>query len=116
MKRNNGEINLGKLRFYQIQKIGPISKICLGWKKRKLNTHSLGNKKAITKEEQVKLFKQFLETIFITEPERKLFDQEKELIKIDILNDNDLETIKWNENHKDINVEEVTIIVNKLDI
>ena len=34
---------------------------------------TLGNRKATTNEEKVKLFKQFLETIFITEPERKIF-------------------------------------------
>ena len=38
------------------------------------------------------------------------------MIEIDILNDNDLETITLNENHKDINIEELTIIVNKLDL
>ena len=61
---------------------------------------TLGNKKATTNAEKVKLFKQFLKTIFITEPEHKISDQEKELIEIDILNDNDLETITLNENHK----------------
>ena len=65
---------------------------------------TLGNKKAITNEEKVKLFKQFLETTFITEPEHKISDQEKNLIEIDILNDNDLETIKLNENHKDLKI------------
>ena len=35
---------------------------------------------------------------------------------MDILNDNDLETIELNENHKDIKVEEITNIINKLDI
>ena len=34
---------------------------------------TLGIRKATTNEEKVKLFKQFLETIFITEPERKIF-------------------------------------------
>ena len=61
---------------------------------------TLGNKKATTNAEKVKLFKQFLKTIFITEPEHKISDQEKELIEMDILNDNDLETITLNENHK----------------
>ena len=61
---------------------------------------TLGNKKATTNAENVKLFKQFLKTIFITEPEHKISDQEKELIEMDILNDNDLETITLNENHK----------------
>ena len=32
---------------------------------------------------------------------------------MDIWNDNDLETIKLNENHKNINIEELTITVNK---
>ena len=35
---------------------------------------------------------------------------------MDILNDNNLETIELNENHKDIKVEEITNIINKLDI
>ena len=35
---------------------------------------------------------------------------------MDILKDNDLETIKVNENHKDINIEELTSIVKKLNI
>ena len=61
---------------------------------------TLGNKKATTNAEKVKLFKQFLKTIFITEPEHKISDQEKELIEMDILNDKDLETITLNENHK----------------
>ena len=77
---------------------------------------TLSNKKATTNQEKVNLFKQFLETTFITEPEHKISDREKELIEKDILNDNDLETIKLNENHKDINIEELTIIVQKLDI
>ena len=64
----------------------------------------MGNKKAITNEEKVKLFKQFLETIFITGPEHNISDQEKILIEMDILNDNDLETIKLNENHKDLKI------------
>ena len=38
IEKNNEKINLGKLRFHQIQKIGLILKILLGWKKRKLNT------------------------------------------------------------------------------
>ena len=33
---------------------------------------------------------------------------------MDILNDNDLETIELNENHKDIKIEELTNIINKL--
>ena len=49
-----------------------------------------GNKKAKTNEDKVKLSKQFLETILITEPEHKISDQEKILIEMDILNDNDL--------------------------
>ena len=72
-----------------------------------------GNKKAKTNEDKVKLSKQFLETILITEPEHKISDQEKILIEMDILNDNDLETIKLNENHKDIKIEELANIVNK---
>ena len=32
---------------------------------------------------------------------------------MDILNDSDLETIKLNENHKDIKIEELANIVNK---
>ena len=67
-------------------------------------------------EDKVKLFKPFLETIFITEPEHKISDQEKILTKMDILNDNDLETIELNENHKHIKIEELTNIFNKLDI
>ena len=35
---------------------------------------------------------------------------------MDILNDNDLETIDLNENHKNIGIEELTNIINKLDI
>ena len=72
---------------------------------------TLGNKKTTTNEEKIKLFKQCLETIFIT-ARTQTSDQEKELIEMDILNDNDLE-IKLNENHIDINIEELTIIVNK---
>ena len=56
----------------------------------------------------------FLESIFITKPEHKISDQEKILIEMDILNDNDLETIELNENHKDIKIEELTNIINKL--
>ena len=77
---------------------------------------TLGNKKAMTNEEKVKLFKQFLETIFITEPEHKILDQEKKLIEMEILKDEDLDTIKVNENHKDIKIDELTSIVKKLDI
>ena len=77
---------------------------------------TLGNKKAVTNEEKVKLFKQFLESIFITEPEHKISDQEKILIEMNILNVNDLETIELNENHKDIKIEELTNMINKLDI
>ena len=33
---------------------------------------------------------------------------------MDILNYNDLETIELNENHKDIKIEELTNIINKL--
>ena len=69
-------------------------------------------KKAITNEDKVELFKQFLETIFITEPEHKITVQEKVLIEMDILNDNDLDTIELNENHKDIKIEELTNIIN----
>ena len=64
----------------------------------------MDNKKAITNEEKVKLFKKFLESIFVTEPEHEIYDQEKILIEMDILNDNDLETIDLNENHKDIGI------------
>ena len=77
---------------------------------------TLGNKKAKTNKDKLKLFKQFSETIFITEPEYKTSDQEKILIEMDILNDNDLETIELNENHKDIKIEGLTNIVIKLDI
>ena len=35
---------------------------------------------------------------------------------MDILNDKDFETIEINENHKDIRIEELTNIINKLDI
>ena len=69
-----------------------------------------------TKDEKPKLFKQFLESIFIAEPEQKISDQEKTFIEMDILNDNDLETIDWNENHKNIGIEELTNVINKLDI
>ena len=34
---------------------------------------------------------------------------------MDILKDNDLETIKVNENHKDIKIDELTSIIKKLD-
>ena len=77
---------------------------------------TLGNKKAVTNEEKVKLFKQFLESIFITESDHKISDQEKILIEMDILNDNDLEMIELNQNHKDIKIEELTNIINELDI
>ena len=77
---------------------------------------TLGNKKAVTNEEKVKLFKQFVESIFITEPEHKISDQEKILIEMDILNNNDLETIELNEHHKDIKIEGLTNMINKLDI
>ena len=45
---------------------------------------TLGNKKATSNEEKVNLFKQFLETTFITEPEHKICHREKELIEKDI--------------------------------
>ena len=77
---------------------------------------TLGNKKAITNKEKVKFFKQFLETIFITDPEHKILDQDKKLIEMDILKDKDLDTIKVNENHKDIKIDELTNIMKKLDI
>ena len=77
---------------------------------------TLDDKKATTNEEKAILFKQILESIFITEPEHKISDQEKILIEMDILNYNDLETIELNENHKDIKIEELTNIINKLDI
>ena len=35
---------------------------------------------------------------------------------MDILNDSNLETIKLNGNHKDIKIEKLTNIINKLDI
>ena len=35
---------------------------------------------------------------------------------MDILNDNNLDTIESNENHEDIKIEEITNIINKLDI
>ena len=38
------------------------------------------------------------------------------MIGIDISNDNDLETIELNENHKDIKIEELTNTINKSDI
>ena len=73
----------------------------MGWKKRKLNTRiqHWEIKKTTTNEEKVKLFKQFFITepehkLFITEPEHKISNQENELIEMDILNDNNLETIK----------------------
>ena len=77
---------------------------------------TLGNKKAVTNEEKLKLFKQFLESIFITEPEHKISNQEKILIEMDILNDNDFEMIELTEIHKDIKIEELTNIINESDI
>ena len=74
---------------------------------------ALDDKKATTNEEKATLFKQFLESIFITEPEHKISDQEKILIEMDILNDNDLETIDLNENQKNIGIEELANIINK---
>ena len=76
----------------------------------------MDNKKATTNEEKAILFKQFLESVFIAEPEHKISDQEKMLIEMDILNDNDLETIDLNENHKNIGIKELTNTINKLDI
>ena len=73
----------------------------------------MDNKKAKLK---AILFKQFLESIIITELEHKFSDREKILIEMDILNDNDLETIDLNKNHKNIGIEELTNIINKLDI
>ena len=77
---------------------------------------TLGNKKAVTIEDKIKLFKQFLKTIFVTEPEHQISDKEKTLIETYILNDNDLVTIETNKNHKDITIKELTNIINKLDI
>ena len=55
-----------------------------------------------------KLLFKFLESIFVTEPEHKISDQEKMLIEMNVLNDNDLDTIDMNENHKNIEKEELT--------
>ena len=52
----------------------------------------------------------------ITDPEHKISDQGKILIEMDILNDNDFGMIELNENRKDIKTEELTNIINKLDI
>ena len=77
---------------------------------------TLDNKKATTNEEKTKLFKQFLESIFIAEPEHKISNQKKILMEMNILNDNDLETIDINESHKNIEKEELENIIKKLDI
>ena len=68
---------------------------------------TLDNKKATTNEEKAKLFKQFLQSIFIAEPEHKISDQEKMVIEMNILNDNDLETIDMNEKHKNVEKDEL---------
>ena len=77
---------------------------------------TLDNKKATANEEKAKLFKQFLESIFIAEPEHKISDQKKILMEMNILNDNDLETIDINESHNNIEKEELENIIKKLDI
>ena len=76
----------------------------------------MSNEKATTNEEKAKLFRQFLELIFIAEPEHKISGQKKMLIEMNILNDNDLETIDINENHKNIEKEELENILKKLDV
>ena len=76
----------------------------------------MNNEKATTNEEKAKLFRQFLELIFIAEPEHKISGQKKMLIEMNILNDNDLETIDINENHKNIEKEELKNILKKLDV
>lgn len=48
------------------------------------------NKKAVTDEEKVELFKQLLESILTVGPEPKMSDQEKILIEMNILNNKDL--------------------------
>lgn len=68
---------------------------------------TLDNKKATTNEEKAKSFKQFLESIFIAEPEHKISDQKEILMEMNILNDNDLERIDINESHKNIEKEEL---------
>ena len=55
-----------------------------------------------------KLLFKFLESIFVAEPENKISDQEKMLIEMNVLNDNDLDTIDMNENRKNIEKEELT--------
>lgn len=77
---------------------------------------TLDNKKATTNEEKAKSFKQFLESIFIAEPEHKISDQKEILMEMNILNDNDLERIDINESHKNIEKEELEYIIKKLDI
>ena len=76
----------------------------------------MNNEKATTNEEKAKLFRQFLELIFIAEPEHKISGQKKMLIEMNILNDNDLETIDINENHKNIEKEELKNILKKLNV
>ena len=76
----------------------------------------MNNEKATTNEEKAKSFRQFLELIFIAEPEHKISGQEKMLIEMNILNDNDLETLDINENHKNIEKEELENILKKLDV
>ena len=60
----------------------------------------MDNKKAITNEEKAKSFKQFLDSIFVAEPEHKISDQQKILIEMNILNDKNLEIKDINESHK----------------
>ena len=112
------ENKLRKIKISSDQKDWRNIKNILGMEKEKTEYPdlTLGNKKAVTNEEKVKLFKQFLESIFITESDHKISDQEKILIEMDILNDNDLEMIELNQNHKDIKIEELTNIINELDI
>ena len=88
----------------------------MGKDKKQYPELTLDNKKATTNEEKAKLFKQFLESIFIAEPEHKISDQKKILMEMNILNGNDLETIDINESHKNIEKEELENIIKKLDI
>lgn len=76
------------------------------------------NKKAATNKGKVKLFKQFLESIFTVEPEHTISDQERILIvnRDKLLNDKDFKTTDVNENHKNIEKEELENIIKKLDI
>ena len=96
-EKNNGKINLKRLGFHKTRKIGRILKIFKEWKKgKRFPELTFDNKKATTNEEKAILFKQFKESIFIVDLEHKISDQIKMLIEMNVLNDNDLETIDMN--------------------